>query len=92
MNVFLQAYNNSKKNDLPKCKSIGNWFGWFIVVTQILYLISINQNLSFVPFFAGAVLHCLVGYFMFRWLAIAVVVSVAEPSSCHFPLEFLLVK
>lgn len=71
MNRIKQAYDNCKKNDLPKCKSIGNWFGWFIVVTQILYLISINQNLSFVPFFAGGVLHCLLGYFMFRWFAIA---------------------
>lgn len=71
MNRIKQTYDNFKKNDLAKCKKIGNWVGWFVVVTQILYLISINQNLSFVPFFVGAVLHCLVGYFMFRWLTIA---------------------
>ncbi len=71
MNKLIETFKNTKANDLPKCKSIGNWFGWFVVITQILYLISINQNMSFVPFFAGTTLHCLVGYFMFRWIAIA---------------------
>jgi len=74
MNVFLRAYNNSKKNHLPTCITIGNCAGWFFVATQIpyqFYLIS-NQNLSlsFVPFFVGTAMNCLFGYFIFRLLLI----------------------
>lgn len=79
MNRIKQAYDNCKKNDLPKCKSIGNWFGWFFVIIKFLAALTlltvypINTSV-YAPFFIWCgltFLGCCVSYVLGRWFGIA---------------------
>jgi hypothetical protein len=49
MDVFLQAYNNFKKNDLQTCKKVGNVVGIFFLVCNFLQslLFLAKANLAF---------------------------------------------
>jgi hypothetical protein len=77
MNKLIETFKNTKANDLPKCKSIGNWFGWFFVTIKFLaaltYLTAINTSV-YAPFFIWCgltFLGCCVSYVFGRWFGIA---------------------
>jgi hypothetical protein len=70
MNKLIETFKNTKANDLPKCKSIGNWFGWFNAITQFLYVTFIQPHP--IPIIAPLIifLHCVLSYYILRWIAI----------------------
>jgi hypothetical protein len=77
MNKLIETFKNTKANDLSKCKSIGNWFGWFFVTIKFLaaltYLTAINTSV-YAPFFIWCgltFLGCCVSYVFGRWFGIA---------------------